>query len=93
MPTGEITKPATRGQITIPSGYRKKLGITPDTLLNIVELDGALVIIPVQIIPEEGLQVGSTDWTDQKVTVETYMQTVRRNPLEMIKARRLREGW
>jgi antitoxin PrlF len=35
-----------KGQITLPAGLRKKYGIEPGGLVNLVEKDGRLVLAP-----------------------------------------------
>lgn len=44
-----IVRPLRGGQITIPAEYRRRLGITDDTLLQMSAEHGGLRIKPVQI--------------------------------------------
>jgi bifunctional DNA-binding transcriptional regulator/antitoxin component of YhaV-PrlF toxin-antitoxin module len=48
-PTTRIVRPLRGGQITIPVGFRKQLGIREDTLLQMTLSDGALHITPVRV--------------------------------------------
>ena len=48
-PMTRIVRPLRSGQITIPSEFRKKLGITPDGLLQITLDDGELRVKPVRV--------------------------------------------
>ena len=41
---GIIVTPMERGQITLPKAYREKLGITPDTPLNITMEDDRIIV-------------------------------------------------
>lgn len=52
MNIGTIVTPMERGQITIPKAYRDKLGITPQTPLNITLQADRIVVQPfVRSIP------------------------------------------
>ena len=44
----KIIRSLRSGQITIPSEFREKLGIDPDTLLQINLMNGELIIKPVK---------------------------------------------
>ena len=46
-----------RGQITIPSKYRKKFNIKPKQPLLITEVDGKLVIIPAKVVPADSVKL------------------------------------
>lgn len=52
-----IIRPLRGGQITIPAEYRRRLGITDDTLLQMSAEHGELRIKPVQITDQT-----SADW-------------------------------
>ena len=45
---GTIVTPMERGQITLPKIYRDKLGITPETPLNVTLEDDRIVVRPLQ---------------------------------------------
>lgn len=81
IPIGEIVKLMERGQVTIPAKYRKKLGLTSDTPLNVFEWRGMVVIAPVEL-EAKILEAGSkpADWI--KDTPQEYLKKVRYNPLE-----------
>lgn len=50
-----LVRPLRRGQITIPVEFRRQLGITEDSVLQMTISDGALHIRPVQVVdPEKG---------------------------------------
>ena len=52
MPDAQLTKivrPLRSGQITIPAEFREKLGIGPDTLLQVTLSQGELRIRPVSV--------------------------------------------
>lgn len=44
----KIVKPLRSGQVTIPIDFRQRLGITPDSLLQVSLLDGEIRIKPVK---------------------------------------------
>lgn len=90
MPTGELVKLMERGQITIPAKYRKKLGLTPETPLNVFEWRGMVVIVPVELEPKSlKVERKSADWT--KDAPQEYLRKVRYNPLEELWAQMARE--
>ncbi|HUG13524.1 MAG TPA: AbrB/MazE/SpoVT family DNA-binding domain-containing protein, partial [Thermomicrobiales bacterium] len=45
-----LVRPLRRGQITIPVEFRRHLGITEDSVLQMTMSDGALHIKPVQVV-------------------------------------------
>src|SRR3989344_9667622 len=50
---GIIIRPMLRGQITLPKKYREKLGITPETPLNVTLEQDAIVVKPLhELIPQ-----------------------------------------
>ena len=51
-PTTRIVRQLRGGQVTIPAGFRKQLGIREDTLLQMTLSDGALHITPVRVQAE-----------------------------------------
>lgn len=90
MPVGEIIKLMERGQVTIPAKYRKKLGLTPDTPLNVFEWRGMVVIVPVEFEPKTlEVERKPADWT--KDTPQEYLRKVRYNPLEELWVKMARE--
>jgi len=63
---GEQTKVLQKGKITIPSGIRKKLGINEGDYVKLEIVDGKLVLLPPNTVPNptdllsglaEGVQV------------------------------------
>lgn len=51
----KLVRSLRRGQITIPAEFRRQLGITDDSVLQMTIADGELRIRPVQVVdPEEG---------------------------------------
>lgn len=53
MNIGNITTAGNKGQIVIPSEYRKSLGITPDTLLSLSLIGGGVYVQPVTVMPSK----------------------------------------
>ena len=48
-----LVKPLAKGQITIPVGFRKQLGITRSSYLKAEVKAGKLILSPVQLAEEE----------------------------------------
>ena len=53
-PLTEIIRPLRRGQLTIPAEFRRRLGITDDSLLQLTLRDDKIEITPVVIRPVSG---------------------------------------
>ncbi len=51
-PTKVILRPMERGQITLPIEIRKSMNITVDTWLSVEELDGKIILQPVNVNPK-----------------------------------------
>lgn len=103
---GDFVKPQPRGQVTIPKKVRKKLNLNKDSVLNVFEEDGIIVMVPVKISPEKkdfeweeaaeetsGLMMRDTDWTGNGFSTDKYMKAVRYNPLVRLREKRRREVW
>lgn len=90
LPVGEIVKLMERGQVTIPAKYRKRLGLTPETTLNVFEWRGMVVIVPVKLEPKiSGVKKTPADWT--RDSPQEYLKKVRYNPLEELWVKMARE--
>lgn len=50
----KIVRPLRSGQITIPAEFREKLGIGPDTLLQVTLSEGELRVRPVSVMDRAG---------------------------------------
>lgn len=50
----QIIRPLRRGQVTIPTEFRKRLGIGDDTLLRLTLRQGVIEIAPVVVSPAAG---------------------------------------
>ena len=42
---------SSKGQLTLPEGVRKKLGLSKGDMLAVVEKDGQIILSPVSILP------------------------------------------
>lgn len=90
MPTGEVVRMMERGQVTIPAKYRRKLGLTPETPLNVFAWRGMVIVVPVELepkVPEVG--EAAPDWIED--TPQEYLRKVRYNPLEELWAKMAKE--
>ena len=56
MKNSEIVKPLPKGQITIPSAFRKQLGIDENSLLDISIKEGDIIVKPLRSIPTKYLR-------------------------------------
>ncbi len=42
---------SSKGQLTLPEGVRKKLGLSKGDMLAVVEKDGQIILSPVSVLP------------------------------------------
>jgi AbrB family looped-hinge helix DNA binding protein len=54
-PSTEIVRPLRRGQLTIPAEFRRRLGISDDTLLQLTLYEDKIEIVPVVTKPVAGM--------------------------------------
>ena len=50
-PFTQIVRPLRRGQLTIPAEFRRRLGISDDTLLQLTLYEDKIEIVPVETKP------------------------------------------
>ena len=107
MPLGGFVKPQPRGQVTIPKKVRQKLNLNTQTVLNVFEEDGVIVMVPVKVMPAEKkdleyetaakktrqMMARDADWTKEDASTEKYMKAVRYNPLTKLRRKRQKELW
>ena len=65
-PLTKLIKPLSRGQITIPIEFRKKLGINSSTILNLSLKGNKIEIVPAKIqeVGDEDLR----EYTDEEIS-------------------------
>jgi antitoxin PrlF len=51
--TGMLVQLSSRGQVTLPSGVRRDLGLRPGDALVVAVQDGRVVLEPVEVLPLE----------------------------------------
>jgi AbrB family looped-hinge helix DNA binding protein len=69
----EVLTVSSRGQITLPAGMRKKLGITPGGAVIVEQVDGELRLKPAAVLEIElysDEQIAAWDQADQLDTIE-----------------------
>ena len=69
----EVLTVSSRGQITLPAGMRKKLGITPGGTVIVEQVDGELRLKPAAVLEIElysDEQIAAWDHADQLDTSE-----------------------
>ena len=54
-PSTQIVRPLRRGQLTIPAEFRRRLGISDDTLLQLTLYEDKIEIVPVVTKPVAGM--------------------------------------
>lgn len=101
MNVGNITTAGLKGQVVIPSEYREKLGIAPDTLLSVSLVGGGVYFQPVTVIPSktiyddgaflEFLARNRGFWG--KETNEEKRLRVARKKMEIKRAQEMRNAW
>lgn len=66
----EIVRPLRRGQLTIPAEFRRRLGITDDSLLQLTLRDDKIEIMPVIARP-----VSSKTWAQELYAIFAPVRT------------------
>jgi len=59
-----LVKPLSKGQITIPIDFRRELGISEDTMLNLTLKDGKIEISPLRSL---GREQASREFSDAEI--------------------------
>lgn len=59
MKIGKISYVNKKGQVVIPSKYRKELGITEETPLHIVRNEAGLLVYPITDLPTPGKSINN----------------------------------
>ena len=85
----KLVKPLSRGQITIPVEFRKKLGIDTNTILNLVLKGNKIEITPAMVreVGEEELR----EYTDKEISQFLQDDKIDRKTARTVK-RLLTEG-
>ncbi|MBU0620062.1 MAG: AbrB/MazE/SpoVT family DNA-binding domain-containing protein [Patescibacteria group bacterium] len=65
---GELIQPLDKGQITIPIKFRKILGISRQTVLNVFLKDRSIIMTPVEIKPQQKTNVYLRDYTKKEIS-------------------------
>jgi len=55
IPFTQIVRPLRRGQLTIPAEFRRRLGISDNTLLELTLYEDKIEIVPVMTKPVAGM--------------------------------------
>jgi len=100
MKVGTITTPNQKGQIVIPQQYRVKLGITPQTPLNIMLRGGILYVYPVkevigafdtELSYEQILKRTQGAWGPE--TKEDKKRAVQKKKIGLSSSQRRKQAW
>lgn len=68
---------AKRGVITLPAPVRRRLAIQEGSILTLLDLDGALILVP-QILETDRLADRlAAQWDAQGINLETMLNTLR----------------
>jgi len=63
-----------KSQVTIPKDFVKKLDLKVGDKLEVVEIEGKLVITPVVILPKDQQWYYSPEWQDKEMKVDTQIK-------------------
>jgi bifunctional DNA-binding transcriptional regulator/antitoxin component of YhaV-PrlF toxin-antitoxin module len=81
----KIVKPLSKGQITIPMEFRRRLSIDADTFLQLTLKEGKIEILPLQMVPEGGALL--REYTDEEI--QRFLEEDRLDPQTLAKVRQL----
>jgi len=68
---------ARRGIITLPAPVRRKLAIQEGQFLTLLDLDGALILVPQTLETDRLADQLAAQWRAQGVDLETMLKTLR----------------
>lgn len=74
-----------KGQLTIPSEYREKIGIKEDTVMEVYQLGKVIVATPEKLAVKELAQSVSEGMTEYKISLEDLLADLREGKHEYIK--------
>jgi len=83
-PLTRVVRPLSKGQITLPIEFRRRLNIDADTLLRLTLKGGRIEIVPVQPVPQEATL---RDYTQDEI--ERFLEEDRLAPDMAARVRRL----
>jgi antitoxin MazE len=63
-----------KSQVTIPNEVVKKLGLAVGDKLDVVVMDGKIIITPVVIIPKDQMWFYSKEWQDGEKDVDRQVR-------------------
>jgi len=87
-PIGELVKVMDRGTVTLPSKFRKKLGLNKGQVVNVIQVgQEGLFIMPVDVSPKKRV----ADWTED--TISEYMNKVRYTLANQLRSEQARRAW
>lgn len=77
MSNSKLSRVQDKGQVTIPSGIRKKLGLKKGDLVAFVETDKGVVITPREVVAMEAIEKIGEILRENGVTLEEWMESGR----------------
>lgn len=81
----KIVKPLSKGQITIPVEFRRRLNISADTFLQLTLQEGKIEILPLRLVPEREALL--REYTDEEI--QRFLEEDRLAPETVAKVRQL----
>ncbi len=84
QPLTKLVRPLSKGQITLPIEFRRRLHIDAETLLNLTLKGGRIEIVPLRAIPQEA---SLRDYAQDEI--ERFLKEDRLDPKTATKVRRL----
>jgi len=84
QPLTKLVRPLSKGQITLPIEFRRRLNIDAATILNLTLKGGCIEIVPLRVMPQEA---SLRDYT--RDAIERFLKEDRLDPKTAAKVRRL----
>ena len=81
----KIVKPLSKGQITIPVEFRRRLNISADTFLQLTLQEGKIEILPLRLVPKGEALL--REYTDEEI--QRFLEEDRLAPETVAKVRQL----
>ncbi len=84
QPLTKFVRPLSKGQITLPIEFRRRLNIDAATILNLTLKGGRIEIVPLRVMPQDA---SLRDYTQDEIA--RFLKEDRLDPKTAAKVRRL----
>ena len=87
MPEGKLVRVQEKGQVTLPTEVRKRLGLKKGDLVAVIETPEGVLITPQQVVAAKALDRIGAVLQEQGLTLEDLMDSGREERAAILKER------